>query len=261
MTPVILLFLAVPFAAAYVYIYLKAADRIRRKHSYSAYPQFEPRSPESMPPEVRQRFAKEVPRLEALGFAVAAYLHQTGLPEEDDGSADVYLALFRNEGHGDIAVLSEFFVRVGHVSSHLRVLTFTTELGGGERVDTTNGSTLRIFKSEPRRPSFQFPGVEDARFLYRVHRALVERQAPGRRGLLPSPGMEVPHLCESEARALRYQVECGYFFLDKSRGMCRHTWKGALLITGKLMYGVREVREVLRKRRVSATLKSLGLKA
>jgi len=77
---------------------------------------------------------------------------------------------------------------------------------------------------------------------------------------MPSPGMEVPQLCEAEARALRHQVECGYFYVDKSRGMCRHTWKGALVMTGKLMYGVREVRKALMKRRVRATLKSLGLK-
>ena len=256
-----LTFLAAWPIVFYLYIYLKAADRIRRKHAHRAYPRFDPRSPESMPPDVRHRFAKEVPRLEALGFAVVAYLHYTGLPEEDDGSADVYVALLKNEGTGDIAVVSEFFVRVMHVNSHLRVVTFTRELGDGEAVITNNSRTLSVFKPDPRRHALGLPGVEDTHYLYRVHRALAERRAPGRRGLLPSPGMEVPHLCETESRALTRQIECGYFYLDESRGMCRHTWKGALLLTGKLMYGVRDVRRALMKRRVRATLKSLGLKA
>jgi hypothetical protein len=259
MSPITIL--AALFVATYLYIYLKAADRIRRKHSHKAYTRFDTRSPESLPPDVWKKFEKEVPRLEALGFAVVAYLHHVGLPEEDDGSADVYLALLKNEKTGDAAALAEYFVRVMHVSSHERILSFGTDFEGGGCIKTTNSSVLSVFKPEPGRLGFQFPGVEDERFLYRVHRALVERRAPGRRGVLPSPGMEVPHLCESEERALHYQVECGYFYLDESRAMCRHTWKGALLMTGKLMYGVRDVRKALRKRRVRATLKSLGLKA
>jgi hypothetical protein len=256
-----LTFLAAWPVAVYLYIYLKAADRIRRKHGHRAYPRYDPLAPESLPREVWQRFSKELPRLESLGFAVAAYLHHAGLPEEDDGSADVYLALLRNEETGDIALVSEFFIRVMHVSSHLRVVAFTRELGGGEAVITSNSRALSVFKPDPRRHALGLPGVEDTNYLYRVHRAFAERRAPGRKGLLPSPGMEVPHLCENESRAIARQVECGYFYVDESRAMCRHTWKGALLLTGKLMYGVRDVRKALRDRRVRATLRSLGLKA
>lgn len=245
----------------YLYVYLKAADRIRRKHAHSAYPRYEPLAPEGLPREVWQRFSKELPRLESLGFNAAAYLHHAGLPEEDDGSADVYVALLKNEGTGDIALVSEFFIRVMHANSHLRVVTFARDLGGGEAVVTNNSRTLSVFKPDPLRHALGLPGVEDTNYLFRVHRAFAERCAPGRRGLLPSPGMEVPYICETESRAIARQVECGYFYLDESRGMCRHTWKGALLMTGKLMYGVRDVRKALRDRRVRATLKSLGLKA
>lgn len=253
--------LAALSAATYLYIYLKAADRIRRKHAQRAYMRFDPRPPESLPAGVRQRFARDVPRLEGLGFAVVAYLHHAGLPEEDDGSADLYLAMLKNEATGDMASLAEFLVRVSQASSHLRVVTFTRELGGGEAVSTNNSRTLSVFKPDPRRRALGLPGVEDTHYLYRVHRAFAERRAPGRRGVLPSPGMEVPYLCETESRAIMRQVECGYFYLDEPRGMCRHTWKGALLMTGKLMYGVREVRAALRDRRVRVTLRSLGLRA
>ena len=249
------------FAATYLYIYLKTADRIRRKHAHRAYPRFDPRTAETLPPKVRQRLAHDVSRLEPLGFAFVTYLYYSGLPEEDDGNSDAYLALLRNDETGDTASVLELFVRVMQSSSHKRMVKFETEFGGGEIICTTNTSTLGVFKPDPRRVTYPFPGVQDMRHLYRLHRALVERRAPGRKGLLSSPGMEVPHLCETEARALMNQVECGYFYMDESRGMCRHTWKGALLMTGKLMYGVREVRAALRDRRVRATLKSLGLKA
>ena len=256
-----LAFIAVAFAVAYVATYLLAVEQIRRKHNQPAYPQFDPRSPESMPPAARQRFDRDVPRLEALGFKVVAYLHHSNLPKAEDRRSEVCLALLRNEETGDLAHLAQFFVQVKHVNSNFGCATFVAELPGGAAVITGNTPTPGVFKPDPRRPSNIFQGLEDLRQLFRIHRALVGRDAPGRRGILPSPGMEVPHLCDAEAKAMRRQVECGYLYLDEASGMCGHTWKGALVMTGKLMYGVRDVRAALVRSRARATLSSLGLKA
>jgi len=255
-----LTFLAGIFAVAYLYTYFAAVNQVRRKNGHYAYPQFEPRYPESMPPRVRHRFADEVPKLEAVGFSVVAYLYHEGLQKSHEQDSAVYMALLRNDETGDFAQLTELFVQFKHISNVVGYAAFATELPGGACISTSNTRTLSVFKPDPLRRDHKFPNVSDLRFLYRIHRALVGRDAPGRKGLLPSPGMEVPHMCESESRALMRQVECGYFYLDESRGMCRHTWKGALLMTGKLMYGVRDVRAALRDRRASKTLKSLGLK-
>ena len=254
-------FLAALFVVTYLYIYLKAANQVRLKHGQAAYPQFEHRTPESMPAGVRRMFAREVPRLEELGFRLVAYLHKGDLRQNVDRRADSYVALLRNDETGDFAVAAEIAVQVKHVSNSRALVWFTAELPGGACLSTSNTPTLSVFKPDPIRRDHKFPNVNDVRFLYRIHRALVGRDAPGRKGSLPSPGMEVPHMCETEARTLMRQVECGYFYLDESRGMCMYTWKGALVMTGKLMYGVRDVRAALRDRRALKTLKSLGLKA
>jgi hypothetical protein len=256
-----LTFIAATFAVAYVATYLSAVGQIRRKHNQPAYPQFDPRSPESMPPAARQRFERDVPRLEALGFDVVAYLHHSNLPKAEDRRAEVCLVLLRNEETGDLAQLAQIFVQVKHVNSSVGYATFVAELPGAAAVITSNSPNLGVFKPDPRRRGHLFTGLEDLRRLFRVHRALVERDAPGRKGILPSPGMEIPHLCDAESKAMRRQVECGYLYLDEASGMCRHTWKGALVMTGKLMYGVKDVRAALVRSRARATLSSLGSKA
>jgi len=256
-----IIFLAVTFAAAYVLIYLAAVDQIRRKQVYSAYPQFEPRAPGSMPPAVRQRFVSDVTRLEELGFSAVAYLHNPGMAERADGRCDVYCVVLRNEESGDLAQLVEMSVRVKHVSNNAGFATFVAELPGGACVGSSNSPIPGVFRPDPRRRVLAFPDVKDVGRLYRVHRALVERDAPGRKGVLPTAGMEVPHVCEWDAAAVRRQVECGYLYLNESRGTCGHTWKGALVMTAKLMFGIKDVRMALAKARSRATLNSLGLKA
>jgi len=49
--------------------------------------------------------------------------------------------------------------------------------------------------------------------------------------------------------------------VDEASGMCKYTWKGALVMTGKQMYGVKNVRAARARSRARATLSSLGLKA
>jgi hypothetical protein len=256
-----LAFNAALFAVAYVGTYLLAVVQVRRKHAHEAYPRFEPRPLESMPRLVREKFKRELPGLEALGFAVVDYLHKAGLPKHESGRSDIFLALLKNEETGDLALLSEFFIQIKHVCRHVGLVSFTTDFADGSSVSTSNSSQVPVFKPDERRPSFRFPGVNDSRYLYQIHRALLNRHAPGRRGVLPTAGMEVPHLCEAEARTLRRQVECGYFYLDEASGLCVHTLKGALVMTGKQMYGIKNLLRASMKRRARMTLNSLGLRA
>ena len=250
---------AVVLAAAYVYVYLKVVVHVRRKNGQKLYLPFESRTPAELPPAVWRKFAEMLPKLEALGFAVAGYVHHAGLPQDDIGRTDLYLALLRNDESGDLGTVTELFSQFKHVSSNVSFISFYTELEGGRSVATLNIPQVPVFKPDVRRPVFRFPDVGDPRFLYRVHRALLGRHAPGRRGVLPSAGMEVPFLCDSESRALRHQVECGYHYLDEAQGMCIPTWKGALLMTGRQMWGIRELLAARMRRQASSTLSSLGL--
>lgn len=245
-------------AAVYVYVYLRVAFHVRRNHGQRLYLPFEPRSPESLPPAVWRKFTEVLPGLERLGFAVTDYAHHAALPQ-DEGRHDVYVALLRNDESGDLASVAEFFSQFRHVSNNFSLVSFHAELEGGESLTTMNSPLVSAFSKNRRRPVFHFPGVADTRLLFGAHRALLGRRAPGRRGTLPSPGLEVPAMCESEAKALRHQVECGNLYLDEARQLCIPTWKGALLMTGKQMWVVRSLLLAQGKLRARLTLSSLGV--
>ncbi|HEV2863732.1 MAG TPA: hypothetical protein VGX48_22245 [Pyrinomonadaceae bacterium] len=259
MSPVIL-FAAATLAAAYLYIYLYTVVRARRKHGQKMYLPFDSVAPESLPPDVRRKFAETLPGLEAAGFVVVDYVHHAGMPQEDEGRLDLYSVILRNDESGDMASVTEIFSQFRQSSMSFGYVAFHAEFDGGAAVTTLNISQVPVFSADPRRPVFRFPGVGDTRFLYRAHRALLARGGHARRGVLPSPGMEAVHICESEAKSFRHQIERGYFRYDEAQGMCIPTWKGAALMTATQMWGVRGALMLRMRARANSTLKSLGLR-
>src|ERR1044072_986753 len=253
-----LAFVLAALAVFYLYVYLRVVFHVRRNHGQRLYLPFQSLAPESLPPAVWRKFTEVLPGLERLGFVVTDYVHHAGMPQ-DEGHHDIYAALLRNDESGDCASVAEFFSQFRHGSNKVSLVAFHTELRGGNSFTTLNSSVVPAFSVNPRRPVFRFPEVLDTRLLFRAHRALVGRRAEGRRATLPSPGMEVPFMCESEAKSQLHQIESGNLYLDEARQMCIPTWKGALLMTGRQMWGVRPL--LLAQMRVQArlTLRSLGL--
>jgi hypothetical protein len=246
-------------AAFYLYVYLRVVVHTRYHNGQRLYLPFEPRSPESLPPAVWRQFTEVVPGLERLGFVVTDYVHHAGMPDEEEGRNDVYAALLRNDESGDSAAVTQIFSQFRQASGKLAYVGFHTELEGGDSVTTVNAAQVPAYSQNPRRPVFRFPEVADARLLFSAHRGLVGRRAPGRRGTLPAPGLEVPFMCESEAKAQLHQVECGNLYFDDARQMCIPTWKGALLMTGRQMWVIRPLLLALLRLRARLTLRSLGL--
>lgn len=255
----LLAFALATLAVFYLYVYLRVVVRARYHHGQRLYLPFEPRSPESLPPAVWREFAEVLPGLERQGFVVTDYVHHAAMPDEDEGRNDVYAVLLRNDGSGDSAAVTQIFSQFRQASGKLVYVGFHTELEGGDSVTTVSASQVPAYGQNPRRPVFRFPDVADPRLLFSAHRALVGRRAPGRRGTLPSPGLEVPFMCESEAKSQLHQVERGNLYLDEARQMCIPTWKGALLMTGRQMWVVRPLLLALMRLRARLTLRSLGL--
>jgi hypothetical protein len=254
-------FFAAVLAGGYVYAYAKTVVLVRRKHGQKAYPQFEPRSAGGLPPQVSETFDRKVPQLEAMGFRVVGYFYLEGLPQDETTDVDLYIALLKNEEAGDFASLFEVFAAHEHVKKHEGIVGFATDFADGTTFRTSNSKLASSFKADPENPSFKFPGVDDPRLLYRAHRGLLARHAPGRRGVLPSPGLEVVHLSHAETVALRRQAEFGYFYFDEAADLFRPTWRGACVMVAKQMPGVADVLRAADRARASRALASLGERA
>lgn len=246
---------------AFVYVYLKASIHVHRKHWHEAYPQFEPRSHGGLPPHVCQTFARDVPRYEALGFAVVGYFYRRALRRDESMELDLYMVLLRNDETGDFAQLLEIFAKGKKVSTSVGVRGFTAEFADGDALSTIATRQVMTFRPDPRNRIFRFPNVDDPRLLFRAHRKLLERHAPGRAAVLPSRGMEVAHLSHTETKVLRRQAEFGYFDFDEEADAFRPTWKGALVMTARQMWLIHDLLRAGERAAADVMLKSLDLRA
>ena len=256
----ILFCILVTLFALYVYVYLKVSIHVSRKQSFEAFQQYEPRSPAGLPPPVWQTFDREVPRYEALGFAVAGYFYQRAMRDDETMEMSSYFVLMRNDETGDCARLIEINAKGAKAETHLSVRGFGAEFAEGDTLNTVAARQVASFKPDPRHRTFRFPDVEDPRLLYKAHRGLLERHAPGRAAVLPSRGMEVVHLSHAEAKVMRRQTEFGYFEFNAEADVFRPTWKGAFLMVARQMWVVNDLLLARERKRAEATLKSLGLR-
>src|SRR5207247_7841306 len=114
-----------------------------------------------------------------------------------------------------------------------------TEFADGHEIDTSNSSTVNVFYKLPQRTATRIPHLKDLDKLCYVHSYLV-RQRDGK-AILPEPGKEVEHLDESVNKSLRQQAELGLLFLDEKTQRYRHTWKGAIRSTWRLLWPAKPI--------------------
>jgi hypothetical protein len=244
------------FAVGYLLPLVVGGWAVYKTCRTESMPRFEPRDPFNMPAPVSQFVNRAMPRLRAEGFEVVGHYHFAG----EVSNVETFVALLHNRAAGDSAT-----VLCGHstnpdappISNY--IVGFSTEFADGTCVEVNNDSFPLAFANTGRGALYKFPGLQDLRRLYKAHRALVARHAPGRRGVLPSEGMEAVHLSTSWNRDFAGQVELGYYYMDEAEGVFRPTFKGAFLTTSKFLPPVKNILSALLKVRASATLKSLNL--
>jgi hypothetical protein len=69
----------------------------------------------------------------------------------------------------------------------------------------------------------------------------------------------VAYLIEGRERILAHHVATGYYYLDEARDIYRPTWKGAVLMTWRLLWPIRPLYRAWRRRPTHAFLRERGL--
>lgn len=137
-------------------------------------------------------------------------------------------------------------------------LVFQTRFEDGTEVVTANTRVTAGFPPLPGMTVAWLPAIRDADSLYRVHEQL--RDALGGTRTPVGVGSDpAGFLQEGSARALANWVATGYYELDLARGVVRPTWKGAVLVTWRLIWPVKPVFRFRRRRATSRLLRQLGI--
>jgi hypothetical protein len=125
----------------------------------------------------------------------------------------------------------------------------------------TERQQLRVgcVRTRARQDHRGFLGVTDPASLCRISRQLIRRHYGGTDVTPPDDGDDpAAYLTAAMRRELTNQVATGYYRWDEAGQAFRPTWKGALLMTWKLLPPFRQVRESRMRRRSDRLMKEVA---
>lgn len=242
------------FASVIVVLpYVAGPILIRFKQRHSVHPQLEPKAPQDLPGEVSEFFQRATQDLTGEGFTVwPAFTHRAQ-------NATAHLKLFLNREVGDSIIATAIYSNAKGVERlRTKNLIITTKLDDGQRYVTSNTQVRGIFRNPQGQHGLFLPQIRDNSQLYKIHRAWLAKAAPAGQRILPAKGREVDAIAEEMTGNLDRQVELGFFYIDRVSDSYRPTWKGAVLMTWKVCWPVKQIRKVYRARKDKEIVHSLG---
>jgi hypothetical protein len=205
----------------------------------SATPRLLPVSPEQFLANVPPEFMQAIFDLQQLGFELVDHV---SAPAQTNNTS-VIMSLYVNRDRREIATVAHIMGFADPAPTlTLDYVEFSTLFDDGFVLDTNNSTTPSVFARIPELAVHRIPHVRDAQSLLRIHRHLASREAH-RRAVLPPQGREVDAACEHIAAVLARQAALGYFYLDAASDRYRPTWKGACLMTWRLLWPVSAIVE------------------
>jgi hypothetical protein len=242
MTPelaVLLLAVLAAVPAAWLATFVLAPVRMRSTSWTPADPVFTPERESALPADSRELIAGLV----ALGFEDRGVWRHAGGPV-----ATGRVALLEHPRTRDAA-------KVLVVTAESRVaviLAFQTSFADGSEVVTANNRVLSGFSRLPDVTAAWLPDVTDPAALFRVHEQLRDALGHGQTRLPVGPD-PAAFLRAGVERTHAKWLTTGYYELDEARRVLRPTWKGAVLVTWRLIWPVKPLFRA-RKRRATREL-------
>jgi hypothetical protein len=245
---------ALPLVLNVLLRFVWAPIKVHGSQTLAAKPAYQPVDPATLTPEMREFFDSVAGRMRGLGFEVATFLGHPRSVVPGIYSAE---ALLVNRATDDLAV-----VIVTHGgSTRSLVYAFRTDFSDGSRVSTGVNPGIGVFPRSPEDVGETFAFVDDVALLYEAHRRLIARHGLADRPRRPAPraGEEADYHQWDWQRSMRWPLVRGYHWLDERAGVYRMTWKGAFLMTWKLVPPIKPWRIALRDRRARRTWRKLGM--
>jgi hypothetical protein len=180
-------------------------------------------------------FFQTISELEMIGFTLIGHLSSA----HTELTRATFSLLVNRTSKSSALVSNVAIVTPGTTRSPVNYLEFITEFDDGSQIDTSNSSSVKVFYEVPQRLAVKVPHLKDVNSLYRVHSYLVGQRA--RQAILPTPGSEKEHMCASIRKSLAQHAELGYFFLDEKTQRYRHTWRGAIRSTWRLLWPAKQI--------------------
>ncbi|HET8577520.1 MAG TPA: hypothetical protein VFO18_10505 [Methylomirabilota bacterium] len=187
-----------------------------------------------------------------VGFASAARFVESTWARHVTSFVTVLL----NVQSRDAAMVAAIYTTQAPTARRVGYAEFTAKLADGRRLVTNNNATPSVYPPVPSKVVTQVPLVSDPARLHRVHEALVGRVGSAKEPL-PADADMVGRLSDAMTRTMQEQIETGYMYFDADARVYRPTWKGAVLMSWKLLPPFREIRRRRLTRRAQRLLDEL----
>jgi hypothetical protein len=199
------------------------------------------------PVEVAGVLGPRIAELENLGFEC--------LGTYDCGSltsgTHSYSAYFCNRATSDFASVTVMETSEGHVS----YFEFSTSFANGTVVETNTNGVPPLSPDNPAHRVFRFSEIQTAPALYRLHRELLKKYAPGLWPVAEAKGEELRRFVRVIENFGPRHARIGYMELAEDGASYMPTWKGACLMAWRGLWPISFVR---RARNWHATRSELG---
>lgn len=182
---------------------------------------------ESLPRDVASLFQHSRPELVRLGFECVGFYDCGSVVSE----THTYVAYFCNRETNDFA----------NVTARVSFAGCSSCLEANGVVETNTSAARPLTPSEPQHRVLRVPGIQKAEELYRIHRQLVEKYAPGLWAEGEPRGEEIERYKRVIENYGPRHARMGYARLVDGKGY-KLTWRGAYLITLRGVWPVSLVR-------------------
>jgi hypothetical protein len=243
--------------AAYflIALYIYAPMKIRRQQVRDVTIECNPIELAQLPGEVATVFQSASQDLASCGFQAVGHGHHS-VPQSRQ---DSYVSIWANHQLGDSAQVIGICTPwpTGNVRT-VTLVTFRTEYTGQTSIVTSNSSSSGIYPVDPRIQSIRCPGIWDLPLLYQFHRARVDRDSRGRQPTLARVTPPETRLQLEQTETFERLIRAGYYSLDQTQLYYIPTWKGAYLMTYKLLPPFKQIQKMRKDAACDRELKELG---
>ncbi len=247
----ILIWIGIAFASLYALPYLLGPILLRLNMTQQANPEVVPFPIDhpDLPEAVRDHFDYVTEELTRVGFDVVAGL---ALPRQMANVKAVIL-MFANRTTKDAAIATAIYADKLDPPLQTAYVEIVSRFRDGIVVQTNNSHQIGSFPLKEGYTNTQFPTVQKADRLYRIHQALAERHGSDAGKVLRLDegfhGDAAAYLAFAIREELEGQIPTGYMYLAPGGDVFRPTWKGAFLMCWALLFPWKQLRFARRDRK------------
>jgi hypothetical protein len=204
------------------------ANHFHKKPSYNDFSE-----PENIPAKVLEILKTTGNSFQKEGFSHIGEFRQV----ENLKNTDTYYSLWVNKETKDNALIAVIETKNTLINSIIRTIfiEYITDYGSGTEINTNNSGMPNIFKYLENKVIIKIPGLNDPQKLYKIHNKMLDKFAINSEKKLPEAGTEKEVMVDGLISELNRQEEYGYYKFDNITDKFLLTWKGATIMTFKLI--------------------------